>query len=108
MILDLLNTMFGPDLFYDKDMFDFFIKGDRLIKELFLALEPRMGDLLVLIRAELFYDMILEEESFWDLKKMRAGVVAFFFDEEKPLSEGKLDPSIDCWNMSWWMGLTNF
>ena len=70
-------------------MLDFANSGDRLIKEVFLALEPRIGDLLMLMRDELFYELFLEDESFCDLKKMRAGVVVvFFFEEEKALSVG--------------------
>jgi hypothetical protein len=33
------------------------------------------------MRDELFYERFLA--SFWDLKKMRAGVVVFFLEEEK-------------------------
>jgi hypothetical protein len=62
--------------------------GDRLSKGIFLALEARIGDRLVLIRAELFYERFLEDVSFWGLKKMRAGVEFFFFDEEKAESVG--------------------
>lgn len=47
-----------------------------------------MGERLVLMRAELFSVRFLEDVSFWGLKKMRAGVEFFFFDEEKAGSVG--------------------
>jgi len=86
--LDLLKTIFPPDLLFEEEMLDLFNRGDLLIKEEFLVLDILMGDRLVLIRAELFYELNLDDESFWDLKKIRAGVETFFFDDEKPLSDG--------------------
>jgi len=82
-----------------KEIFDLLSNGDRLINELFFALDDRIGERFVLMRAELFYDKSLEDESFWDLKKIRAGVVAFFFEEENILSDGWLDPNIDWGNI---------
>lgn len=92
---------------YEGQKLDLLNKGDLLISEVFLALEVRRGDRLVLIRDELFSDRSLVEESFWDLKNMSAGVVAFFLDDEKPLSLGWLEPSIDWGNISV-SDLTNF
>ena len=78
--------MLGPDFVSQDNMLDLLIKGDLLMSELFFALEPLIGERLVLIRAELFYDNCFEDKSFWDLKNISAGVVAFFFEDEKSLS----------------------
>lgn len=50
----MLKIKLAPDLVSDEDMLDLLIKGDLLMSELFFALEPRIGERLVLIRAELF------------------------------------------------------
>lgn len=80
----------GPPvgLLSEVEMLDLFNNGDRLIKEVFLTLEVLIGERFVLNRAELFSERCLLAGSFWDLKKSRAGVVAFFLEEEKPFSEG--------------------
>lgn len=77
-------------------MFDLLKRGDFPESVGFLPLRALMGDLLVLIKAELFSVNVFE--SFWDLTKIKAGVEAFFLEEEK-LSEGWFEPSIDWLNM---------
>lgn len=77
--------MLRQDLLSETLKLDLLNKGDRARRELFLAFELRIGDRLVLMREELFYRFLV---SFWDLKKMRAGVEVFFLEEEKGLSVG--------------------
>ena len=81
IFLDLLKRMLWPDLLSETVKLDLLSRGDRVRSELFLRFELRIGDRLVLMRDELFYERFLA--SFWDLKKMRAGVVVFFLEEEK-------------------------
>lgn len=88
-------------------MFDLLSNGDRLINELFFALDDRIGERFVLMRAELFYDKSLEDDYFCDLKNIKAGVVAFFFEEENILSDWWLDPNMD-WGNIIVCFLTNF
>lgn len=72
------------DLLSEPLMADRLSKGDLLIIELFFAFEALIGDLFVLRSAELFYVNTLDDESLFDLKKSRAGVVAFFLEDENP------------------------
>ena len=80
--------MFWPGLLSEKVTLDLLNNGDRLSKGIFFGLQVRIGERLVLMRAELFSERFLEDVSFWGLKKMRAGVEFFFFDEEKAGSVG--------------------
>lgn len=80
--------IFWPALLSETLTLDLLNNGDLLSKDIFLALDVRMGERLVLMRAELFSVRFLEDVSFWGLKKMRAGVEFFFFDEEKAGSVG--------------------
>lgn len=72
------------DLLSEPFMADLLSKGDLLNIELFFAFESLIGDLLVLRSAELFSVKTLDDESLFDLKKSRAGVVAFFLEDENP------------------------
>lgn len=69
-------------------MFDLLNKGVLLINELVFMFDDRIGDRLVFRRDELFSVRTLEAGSLWDLKNNKAGVEAFFFDDENAKSDG--------------------